>query len=80
MTKKITALFFLLLSVFIFAACGTTTPEEPTGEDVLPTAITINNSVAQMEIGENLKLQLTVVPSGATNKNVTFLSSDKTIV
>lgn len=77
--KKLSILFFLLLSIFMFTAC--TDPEEdPINEDVLPTEITVNNAVATMEIGEALSLEWTVTPSNATNKDVTFISSDKTIV
>lgn len=80
MVKKLFVLCFLLLSVFMFAACDNPEEEDPKGDDVLPTAITINNTVATMEIGDTLKLQWTLTPSNTTNKDVTFSSSDKTVV
>ncbi|MDD4057000.1 MAG: Ig-like domain-containing protein [Bacilli bacterium] len=80
MVKKLFTFCFLLLSVFMFAACDTPEEEDPNGDDVLPTAITMNNTVATMEMNDTLQLQWTLIPSNATNKEVTFSSSDQTVV
>ncbi len=77
--KKLSILSFLLLSAFLFVACDKPV-DDPIEEDVKPTAVEVTNAVTTMEIGDSLQLQWTITPSDAVNKEVTFSSSDKTIV
>lgn len=46
---------------------------------VATTGITLDTSYAGITIGESLQLQATISPSNATNKNVTWSTSDKKI-
>ena len=46
---------------------------------VAVTGVTLNKSTASVKVGEKLTLTASIEPSNATNKNVTWESSDKTI-
>ena len=55
---------------------GDPTPPTPT---VSVTGVTLNTTSAAITVGENLTLTATVNPADATNKNVTWSSSDVTV-
>ena len=46
---------------------------------VAPTGVKLNKTKATVEAGKSITLKATVEPSNATNKNVTWKTSDKTI-
>lgn len=54
-------------------------PEDPNGEIIALTGITLNKDKATLKIGETLDLKVTFNPEDATNKNVTWGSSNTTI-
>ena len=64
--KKIITLFVLLFAVVALVACGKIEVSE----------VNIKNTETTIEIGENLTLEVEVLPEDATDKEVTF-SSDK---
>lgn len=55
----------------------TTTTTVPATIDV--TAIQINESINSIEVGESKKLTATITPDNATDKNITWKSSDESI-
>ena len=55
--------------------------QEGTSIETVPvTGISLNKETAQISVGSTLQLQETIVPENATNKNVTWTSSDDTVV
>lgn len=48
-------------------------------ETILPTSVIVTPATAELMIGESIMLTATVMPGDATNKNVTWESSDETI-
>ena len=52
---------------------------DPSGETVAVTGVSVSPSSTSIEAGKNVTLTATVSPSNATNKNVTWTSSDTTI-
>jgi len=56
------------------ATCTVTVQNE-----VLPTSVTLNQTNATLNIGGSLQLSATVNPSNATNKNVTWSSSNASV-
>lgn len=54
-----------------------TTTKAPVNVSV--TAIQINETINNIEVGENRKLTVTITPDNATNKNITWKSSDESI-
>ena len=74
-----------LTLMFVFIGCDKPEEEDPNGEDpvvedVLPTAITIKNGVATMNVGDTQTLTIEITPSDTTNKNVTWKSSNEAVV
>lgn len=59
---------FLILS-WLFSGCGKT-PEE-----VFVSSISLSQPIAEMVVGESIQLSATVLPSNATDKNVTWAST-----
>ncbi len=55
---------------------GNTTPSKPS--EVLPTSVSISGANTVIE-GNTIQLTVTVLPSNATNKNVTWRSNDNSI-
>lgn len=47
--------------------------------EIKPESITINNPVSSLSIGDTLQLQATVLPANATNKKVSWLSSNTNV-
>ena len=56
-----------------------TTPENPTVTDVKVTGVTLNKTTLSLTEGDSSKLTATVAPSNATNKNVTWKSSNTSV-
>lgn len=50
-----------------------------TAEDVHPTSVTLDHNTASLEEGETIQLTETVLPSNATNKSVTWSSSNTSV-
>ena len=67
--KKFVAFLLLFALALVFVGCEK-------GGDVLPTEITITASSTEVEIGKTINLMAAVKPSDATNKAVTWSSSD----
>ena len=53
--------------------------EEPKDEEVAVTEITLSETEATLTVGETKKLTATVLPSNATNKTVTWTSSNEEV-
>ncbi len=51
-------------------------PVDPKPEVVAVTGVTLNQQTAALKVGETLTLQATVAPENATNKEVTWTTSD----
>ena len=83
--KKWIAFLLALTLMFVFIGCDKPVEEDPKEEDpvvedVLPTAITIKNGVATMNVGDTQTLTIEITPSDTTNKNVTWKSSNEAVV
>ncbi len=61
------------------ASC-TVTVNEPAPEVIEVTSVSLNKTSLTLEIGESETLTATVLPSNATDKSVTWTSSDKSVV
>ena len=59
------------------SSSGKTTTSIPS--TIAVTEIQIEEKIEDMEIGENEKLTATIIPSNATDKNITWQSSDESI-
>lgn len=53
--------------------------EDPTSGDIKVTGVTLNKSTLSLEAGKEETLTATVTPTDATNKDVTWKSSDDTV-
>ena len=59
--------------------CTITVQNNGGGNTVAVTGVQLDKSTATMKVGDTLKLNATVAPDNATNKNVSWRSSDETI-
>ncbi len=57
--------------------CTVTGPSAP--QTVLATAITLSQTTAEVTVGENLQLTATILPENATDRTVTWTSSDPAV-
>ena len=71
--KKILSFMLLLALGFAFIGCG-----EP--EDVNPSKVTVSVEKTEYVVGDKFSLTVKVEPENATNKKVTWKSSDNTVV
>ena len=71
--KKILSFMLLLALGFAFIGCGET-------PDVNPTKVTVSVEKTEYVVGEKFSLTVKVEPENATNKNVTYKSSDNEVV
>ena len=83
--KKWIAFLLVLTLLFVFIGCNKPVEEDPDDDqpvvvDVLPTAITIKNGVATMDVGDTQTLEIEITPSDTTNKSVTWKSSNEAVV
>ena len=72
----LTAICLSLGTVSLVTSCSC---EDPTSETIAVTGVSLNNSTTSLKVGETLTLVATVSPENATNKKVTYTSSDATI-
>ena len=79
---RTTIFFTAVLSIITFLLFAVCEPEEKTEPEkpVLVTNITISNGDISLKEGANLKLNVTITPDNASNKNVTWSSSAPEIV
>lgn len=66
----------LVLAVFAFTSCTPST-EEPSDVDI--TGITLNKTTLSLKIDATFTLEATIEPKNATEKSVTWVSSDPTV-
>ena len=69
------AVFLSLLLIFFFSACDSLT-SDTSSKDVAVTGVTLNKGSTTIKIGSTEQLTATVAPADATNKVVTWSSSD----
>ena len=74
---KTRALIALAAIAIIFVACGP--KEEPLPENVAVTGVTLNQSSLSVETGATAIINATVAPSNATDKTVTWSSSNSSV-
>ena len=68
-----------MLLTTAFWSCSKNEEPEPTPPAVTVTGVTLNKTDLMLEIGGSETLTATVAPADATNKNVTWKSSDPAI-
>ena len=75
--KKITSLL-VFTSIFALASCGSTVKKDSDdpSTDVKVTSVSLNTNQASMFVNETLELSASVLPTNATNKNITWESSN----
>ncbi len=74
--KKITKLFFGAVLALGFAACEPVQPEEPT---IPVTEVTLKKETTTLLINKSETLLYTITPNDATDKEVTWTSSDPSV-
>jgi len=62
-----------------YTASAAVTVEEKKQEEIKVTGVTLDKNTDTLKIGETLSLTATILPENATNKNVTWKSSDVSI-
>ncbi|MBZ2200522.1 hypothetical protein CLI91_03985 [Lentilactobacillus hilgardii] len=62
-----------------YNADGASTHVTPTAPNVAVTGVDVQPATASVDVGKTQQLTLTVTPNNATNKSVTYKSSDDTI-
>ncbi|MCL2417122.1 MAG: Ig-like domain-containing protein [Bacteroidales bacterium] len=84
MKKHLTQSYLISIVIFsaILASCNSSNPEEnlPNPDPVAVTGIRLSHATASLDIGETLVLSATISPWNATNRAMTWSSSDTTIV
>ncbi|MBR5175939.1 MAG: Ig domain-containing protein, partial [Bacteroidales bacterium] len=77
---RISALAALAAITTLFVACGPKEePIEPTPAKVEVTSVTLNQATLALETGQTSSLTATVQPSNATDKTVTWSSSNASV-
>jgi uncharacterized protein YjdB len=72
---KVIKLFALLILILPFASCG-----GGDADKTIPvTGVTLNKSTLALKVGLNETLTATIIPSTATNQNVTWTSSNNAV-
>ena len=75
MMKKLAKLTTLLAAAaLLFGAVGCSDDDD---DDIAVTGVTLDQKTASIKVGENVTLTATVAPADATNKTVTWSSSDE---
>jgi uncharacterized protein YjdB len=73
--NRLTKLLFLFILPLLFAC----TQKEPEVQEVRVESVTLSQSSAEIEIGQTLQLNVTVSPSTATRKDITWSSSKSSV-
>ena len=82
MKKTLTLLTSAIFMLVTFVACNNNdeyTAETPGTPDVPLTNVTLNQATATLSIGGTVQLTATISPENATNRNVTWLSSNTSV-
>lgn len=75
--KKIWKALAVLTAIALFGSAFTACKSDDDGDDdVSVTGVSLDKTVAELEVGGTLALTATVEPANATNKNVSWSSSD----
>ncbi|MBR4046355.1 MAG: Ig-like domain-containing protein, partial [Alistipes sp.] len=72
-------LFYIAIMLFglLLGACSPDEPtNEPTDEPVEATELTLALSTADIEVGETLEIEYTILPEDADNKSITWSTSN----
>lgn len=72
-------IYFLEESYTTTVSLATEEPDDPTPSTVAVKGITVTPNSKEMTVGDTLTLQATVTPSNATNKSVTWASSNSSV-
>ena len=76
MWKALAVLTALALFGSAFTACKS---DDDGDDDVSVTGVSLDKTSAELEVGGTLALKATVAPDDATNKNVSWSSSDENV-
>lgn len=75
--KKIWKALAVLTAIALFGSAFTACKSDDDGDDdVSVTGVSLDKTIAELEVGGTLTLTATVAPDTATNKNVSWRSSD----
>lgn len=78
--KKIWKALAVLTAIALFGSAFTACKSDDDGDDdVSVTGVSLDKTVAELEVGGTLTLTAAVEPANATNQNVSWSSSDKNI-
>ncbi len=80
MKTRIISILIAFLLIVAFTGCPQPKPKQPAGGTADVQGVYLNATSLEIEQGTTYKLVATVTPSDAKNKNVTWLSSDTTVV
>ncbi len=77
LVRKLVIMALFAIAITSFIACSDKDDDEPTTVSV--TGVTLDQTAVTKQIAETFVLKATVQPENATNKEVTWKSSDETI-
>lgn len=78
--KKIWKALAVLTAIALFGSAFTACKSDDDGDDDVPvTGVSLDKTVAELEVGGTLTLTAVVEPANATNQNVSWSSSDKNV-
>jgi hypothetical protein len=80
MKTRILSILIAFLLIVAFTGCPQPKPKQPAGGTADVQGVYLNSSSLEIEQGTTYTLAATVTPNDAKNKNVTWLSSDTTVV
>ena len=70
----------MIVCLFAFASCGDNKdPQDPSGETVAVTGVTLDKPAIVLAPGQTATLAADITPSNATDKTVTWTSSDPAV-
>lgn len=78
--KKIWKALAVLTAIALFGSAFTACKSDDDGDDdVSVTGVSLDRTIAELEVGGTLSLKAAIEPANATNQNVSWSSSDKNI-
>lgn len=78
--KKIWKALAVLTAIALFGSAFTACKSDDDGDDDVPvTGVSLDKTSAELKVGDTLTLTATVAPDTATNKNVSWSSSDENV-